>query len=311
MENRLKFATMGPDHRPRLMPRSRRWRGSRAVAAARLEQYLSWAGRIAGRSAMGRVAAAWGPAGRTLAMLRQTILNLGGGAWLVAGAPGRLVTVLRQTIVGARVAAQPVPVLAGRAARLDLALRLTLRVEGGRAAGGEREQGRRQAAAGPSSRLVVRLLERVRVVEAGGTPRMAVPVTRRRPVLVLAADGDDEPIVRPARRIAGVQSAAPHAVATGSAHGPAAVPRVLAIARPTVATPPAAAPAPQTSAPRLPRADRDREAPTPAPPAASWLAGPSFAAVPQAVVEQLTDRVVRAIDRRVIAARERFGLGPS
>jgi len=48
----------------------------------------------------------------------------------------------------------------------------------------------------------------------------------------------------------------------------------------------------------------------PAAPAASWLAGPSLAAIPPAVVEQLTDRVVRAIDRRVIAARERFGLGP-
>jgi hypothetical protein len=44
---------------------------------------------------------------------------------------------------------------------------------------------------------------------------------------------------------------------------------------------------------------------------ASRLAGPSLDAIPPEVVEQLTNRVVRAIDRRVITARERFGMGPS
>jgi hypothetical protein len=37
---------------------------------------------------------------------------------------------------------------------------------------------------------------------------------------------------------------------------------------------------------------------------------PSINAFPPAVVEQLTDRVVRAIDRRIVSARERFGIGP-
>ena len=48
----------------------------------------------------------------------------------------------------------------------------------------------------------------------------------------------------------------------------------------------------------------------PAPPSWPGKVEPSLAAFPPAVVEQLTDRVVRAIDRRVISARERFGLGP-
>jgi len=243
---------------------------------------MSWAGRIVGRSAVGLAATAWGRAGRTLAMLRQTILGAGGGPWPVAGPPGR----------------------AGRDGRLVLALRLTLRAEGVRAARRESEPRRTPFAAGPSSRLV----ERVRLVEAGGTPGRAVPVTHRRPAVVLAAGGDGERVARPARTITAVLSPA----AGGPA--PASVPRVLAVARPPAAPPqpevPATAPTPQTSAPFVPRSEWHREAPMPAAPAASWLAGPSLAAIPPAVVEQLTDRVVRAIDRRVIAARERFGLGP-
>ena len=82
---------------------------------------------------------------------------------------------------------------------------------------------------------------------------------------------------------------------------PAAVARVLAVPVPVPAPP---------APPIVPQWDQPRPAPMPPKLSSAVMADPSIAAFPPAVVEQLTDRVVRAIDRRVISARERFGLGP-
>ena len=273
MEIRLRFATIGPNLRPRLLPRSRRWHRS-VPAFDPLARHKRWADRITGRSAFGLAAMGWGRLGRTLAMLRQTILGAGGAAWPVGGP--------------------------------------SVRAEASHASRREGEPRGARIPAGPTSPLVERLLERVRLVEADATYGRASLVTHRRPVVIHAVTNDGERVVRPARTVAAVRMAAgggPAPSRTVSAHVPASVPRVLAVARPPTAPPQATSSAPPPQRDAL-RSELNREPLTSSAPAASWLAGPSIAAIPPAVVEQLTDRVVRAIDRRVISARERFGLGP-
>jgi hypothetical protein len=281
MENRLKLVTLGPDRRPRLVPRFRgRGRRGGPVAVGPGVRHLGWAERIARRRAVGLGALVWGRLERWLALPRPTLLVASGvGARAVAGPVGR----------------------PGRDGRLGVSLRLAVRVDGPRAArrtgdptpilAGVRPAGeprRTSVATRPASRLVERLLERVRIIEGGGPRGRIAPILRRRPSTAVAV-GESTPT-------------APGAVGV-VVRAPAMVARVLAVPRP-----PVPGPAPP---PRVPQWDQPGPAPMPPKPLSAVMAEPSIAAFPPAVVEQLTDRVVRAIDRRVIAARERFGMGPT
>ncbi len=280
MENRLKLVTIGPDRRPRLVPRSGRRRGSRPAAIDRAARHLGWAERVARRSAWGRGAPGWGGSRRTLAMHRAPVLVAGVRTWPVEGPPGR----------------------SGRDGRLDLTLRLILRAEGGRAERRQGEPPRTLAPPWPASRPVERVLERMRLSEGGerrGRSAAEAGEVKRIAPLDRAIAG----VVAGLARTPGAEELGPSATTAKVVvtRAPAAVARVLAV--------PVPAPAPPAP-PVVPQWDQPRPAPMPPKLLSAVMTDPSIAAFPPAVVEQLTDRVVRAIDRRVISARERFGLGP-
>jgi hypothetical protein len=184
-------------------------------------------------------------------------------------------------------------------------LRLTVRADGARDQEGSEAIPRTVATLQPASQLVERLFERVRVIDRGGVRGHFEPVLRR---LATAVAGQGERTSRPGRLdVAVASAAAPIRTASGPAGGmvraPASVSRVLAVPRPVPAS---AAPAALSP----PDTDRSQAALTRVASPGPVKPAPSLAELPPAVVEHLTDRVVRAIDRRIVAARERFGLGP-